>query len=76
MAMLTRPRRRPLIDENALRLATEAVEDPEIHRPLGELGMVRHAVAGRNGVAHVEVALTTLACPMRDRLRADIASRS
>lgn len=74
MAMLTRPRRRPLIDENALRLATEAVEDPEIHRPLGELGMVRHAVAGRNGVAHVEVALTTLACPMRDRLRADIAA--
>jgi ATP-binding protein involved in chromosome partitioning len=73
MAILTRHRRTP-VDENELRLAAEAVEDPEIHRPLGDLGMIRHATAGRNGVAHVEVALTTIACPLRERMRADIAA--
>lgn len=74
MVMMTRPRRRPLVDENALRRAVEAVEDPEIHRPLGELGMVRQVGARRDGVAHIEVALTTPSCPMRDRLRAEIAA--
>jgi ATP-binding protein involved in chromosome partitioning len=74
MAMMTRHRRRTLVDDNELRLAAEAVEDPEIHRPLGDLGMIRHAAAGRDGVAHVEVALTTLACPMRERMRADMSA--
>lgn len=74
MVMMTRPRRRPLVDENALRRAVEAVEDPEIDRPLGELGMVRQVGARRDGVAHIEVALTTPSCPMRDRLRAEIAA--
>jgi ATP-binding protein involved in chromosome partitioning len=72
--MTSRYRRRAVVDENELRLAAEAVEDPEIHRPLGDLGMVRHAVAGRDGVAHVEIALTTLACPLRERMRADVAA--
>jgi ATP-binding protein involved in chromosome partitioning len=72
--MITRRRRRALVDQNELRLAAEAVEDPEIHRPLGDLGMVRHAVAGQDGVARVQVALTTPACPMRERLRADITA--
>ncbi|MCV7028284.1 Mrp/NBP35 family ATP-binding protein [Mycobacterium sherrisii] len=74
MVMMARPRRRPLVDENALRRAAEAVEDPEIHRALGELGMVRQVAAGRDGVAHIEVALTTPTCPMRDRLRAEVAA--
>lgn len=74
MVMMTRPRRRPLVDENALRRAVGAVEDPEIHRPLGELGMVRQVGARRDGVAHIEVALTTPSCPMRDCLRAEIAA--
>lgn len=74
MVMMTRPRRRPLVDENALRRAVEAVEDPEIHRSLGELGMVRQVGARRDGVAHIEVALTTPSCPMRDRMRAEIAA--
>lgn len=74
MVMMTRPRRRPLVDEDALRRAAEAVEDPEIHRPLGELGMVRKVVARRDGVAHIEIALTTPSCPMRDQLRAELAA--
>jgi ATP-binding protein involved in chromosome partitioning len=59
-------------DDAALLRAVEAVEDPEIHRSLGDLGMIRSAVAGKNGQARIEVALTTPACPLRERLRTDI----
>lgn len=68
--MLTRLRTSG-IDEAALWDAVAAVEDPEIHRSLGELGMLRQARAGRGGQVHIEVALTTPACPLRERLRDD-----
>lgn len=73
MSMLTRIRASG-VDEEALRRAVASVEDPEIHRGLGELGMVRETRVSRGGQVHVEVALTTPACPLRDRLRADITA--
>jgi ATP-binding protein involved in chromosome partitioning len=67
--MLTR---RP-VDEERLSAAVGAVQDPEIHQSLADLGMLRR-VSTRRGVAHVEVALTTATCPMRERLHADITA--
>ena len=73
MSMLTRIKASD-VDEQALWDAVAAVEDPEIHRSLGELGMLREARASRGGKVSVEVALTTPACPMRERLRSDITA--
>jgi len=73
MSMLTRIKASD-VDEQALWDAVAAVEDPEIHRGLGELGMLREARASRGGKVSVEVALTTPACPMRERLRSDITA--
>ncbi|GAA5103611.1 Mrp/NBP35 family ATP-binding protein [Haloechinothrix salitolerans] len=71
--MLTRLRTTG-VDETALWEAVAAVEDPEIHRSLGDLGMLREAKAGRGGRVHVEVALTTSGCPLRERLREDVTA--
>jgi len=49
------------------------VSDPELHRPLPELGMVK-SVAFEAGVAHIEILLTISGCPMRDRLQSDISA--
>lgn len=64
----------PQVDERALRAAVGAVEDPEIHRSLAELGMVRDLTTGRDGQVSIEVALTTSGCPLTERLRADITA--
>ncbi|NIJ12449.1 ATP-binding protein involved in chromosome partitioning [Saccharomonospora amisosensis] len=72
--MLTRNRSRVAVDEAAVRAAVAAVPDPEIHRGIGELEMLRSVTVGRGGTVHVEIALTTPACPLRDRLTADVTS--
>lgn len=46
--------------------------DPELRRPLGELGMVRGAALGSDGAAHVELALTIVGCPAADRIERDV----
>src|ERR1019366_7990681 len=47
------------------------VQDPELHRPLPDLGMVE-SVRFDNGVATLTIKLTISGCPMRDRLHSDI----
>jgi ATP-binding protein involved in chromosome partitioning len=53
--------------------ALATVEDPDIHRPITELGMVRSidVAAGRVTVA---VLLTVPGCPLKDRIRADVTN--
>jgi ATP-binding protein involved in chromosome partitioning len=58
--------------EVAAALAT--VNDPEIRRPITELGMVRAAVVGADGVVRVELLLTVAGCPLKDKLRSDITA--
>ena len=53
--------------------ALGTVSDPELHRPLPELGMVK-SVEFEAGVAHIEILLTISGCPMRDRLQTDISA--
>ncbi|SDY05428.1 ATP-binding protein involved in chromosome partitioning [Micromonospora pattaloongensis] len=58
--------------EDALQAALATVDDPEIRRPITELGMVRSAEIGADGVVRVELLLTVAGCPLKDKLRADI----
>lgn len=51
--------------------ALATVQDPELHRALPELGMVR-SVKINGDVAELEILLTISGCPMRDRLTRDI----
>ena len=68
----------PLLD--AVRTALRAVIDPEIRRPIVDLGMVRsvevHPGAAPDGGARavVGVDLTTPACPMRSTLVRDVTA--
>ncbi|MBK6763102.1 MAG: Mrp/NBP35 family ATP-binding protein [Micrococcales bacterium] len=62
----------------AITIALATVEDPEIRRPITDLGMVKSVTLDDAGVAHVEVYLTIAACPMQntiaDRVRAAVAA--
>jgi ATP-binding protein involved in chromosome partitioning len=59
-----------LVDDVRAALAT--VKDPEIHRPITELGMVKDVQAGPAGDVRVEVYLTVAGCPLRDRITRDV----
>ena len=52
--------------------ALRPVEDPELHRSIVDLGMVRRAEVGANGVASVLVALTVAGCPLRNEIQARV----
>ena len=53
--------------------ALATVSDPELHRPLPDLGMVE-SVSITGSVAEVKILLTISGCPMQDRLKADITA--
>jgi len=53
--------------------ALSTVSDPELHRPITELGMVED-VSFTDGVARLLILLTISGCPMRDRLQQDISN--
>jgi ATP-binding protein involved in chromosome partitioning len=56
----------------AVTAALATVQDPEIHRPITELGMVAEVVVGADGVVLVKILLTTAGCPLRDRITTDV----
>jgi ATP-binding protein involved in chromosome partitioning len=60
--------------EDAIQAALATVNDPEIRRPITDLGMVRSATVGADGVVRVELLLTVAGCPMRDTLNRDITA--
>lgn len=51
--------------------ALGSVQDPEIRRPITELGMVKDVVVD-GGAVHVEVYLTVAGCPMREEITARV----
>lgn len=51
--------------------ALAGVRDPEIMRPITELGMVRNVEVTADGVATVSISLTIAGCPAARRIEAD-----
>ncbi len=56
-------------DLERVRATAAAVLDPEIGRPLGELGMVGETSAERGGRVRLQLRLTTESCPLAGELR-------
>ncbi|HWG93435.1 MAG TPA: P-loop NTPase [Mycobacteriales bacterium] len=56
------------VTSEQLTAALATVHDPEIRRPITELGMVKSAEVDADGVARVGVYLTVSGCPMRDEI--------
>ena len=56
----------PTQDQLTAALAT--VEDPEIRRPITEIGMVKSAEVDADGTARVGIYLTVSGCPMKQTL--------
>ena len=65
------------VDEAAVRKALDSVDDPEIRKPITDLGMVESVEPGAGGdpgrVA-VRILLTVAGCPMRDKLTKDVTA--
>jgi ATP-binding protein involved in chromosome partitioning len=59
----------------AVRAALAKVIDPELRRPITELGMVKDVSIGSDRGVHVEIYLTTSACPKKTEI-ADRVSRA
>jgi ATP-binding protein involved in chromosome partitioning len=58
----------------AIQAALATVDDPEIRRPITELGMVRSAEFDDSGAVRVELLLTVAGCPLKDKLHNDITT--
>jgi ATP-binding protein involved in chromosome partitioning len=54
--------------------ALDGVYDPEIKRPITELGMVKNVDIAAGGAVLVEVYLTVAACPLRDTIIRDVTA--
>jgi len=57
-----------------VRTALSTVKDPEIRRPITDLGMVGDLSVSSNGVVELTVLLTIAACPLRDTLTKDVTA--
>jgi ATP-binding protein involved in chromosome partitioning len=70
-APTTEDHRMPLTIE-AVTVALATVQDPEIHKPITELGMVKNVDIAADGRVLVEVYLTVSGCPLRDKITRDV----
>jgi ATP-binding protein involved in chromosome partitioning len=50
------------------------VHDPEIRRPITELGMVKNVTVSADGAVKVEVWLTVSGCPLRDTITREVTA--
>src|ERR1700750_609295 len=62
----------PLLERINAALAT--VNDPEIRRPITDLGMVDDVTVGDDGNIGVTVLLTVSGCPMKETLTRDVTA--
>jgi ATP-binding protein involved in chromosome partitioning len=54
--------------------ALAGVNDPEIHRPITDLGMVKNIEISPDGTVRVDVYLTVAGCPLRDTITRDVTT--
>ena len=64
----------PQVTQDALRAALDTVLDPEIRKPITELGMVESATCDDQGRVSVTVLFTVAACPLKDTLTRDVTN--
>jgi ATP-binding protein involved in chromosome partitioning len=62
----------PLPTLDQVHEALARVDDPEIRKPITELGMVRDVVVGADGRVTVAVDLTTQGCPLKETITRDV----
>jgi len=62
----------PLLEP--IQAALTTVNDPEIRRPITELGMVSNVDIGADGLVGVTILLTVSGCPMKDTLTRDVTA--
>src|SRR6266851_5438367 len=62
----------PTIDQ--VTKALSGVNDPEIHCPITELGMVKNVEVAADGTVRVDVWLTVSGCPLRDTITREVTA--
>jgi len=62
-----------VVSKDEILKALEVVIDPELHRSIVELGMVRSIEPSANGVVDVTVSLTTPGCPIKGHFQTAVA---
>ena len=58
----------------SIRAALHTVDDPEIHRPITDLGMVDQISVDDDQVAHITILLTVSGCPLKGTLEKDVTA--
>ncbi|MFG2735217.1 Mrp/NBP35 family ATP-binding protein [Streptomyces harbinensis] len=64
----------PQPTDSAVRAALATVNDPEIHRPITDLGMVKSVEIAPDGSVAVGIYLTVQGCPMRDTIHSEVTA--
>ncbi len=58
----------PVLSESAVRSALARVQDPEIRKPITDLGMVKSVDIAADDSVDIAIYLTTAGCPMRTEI--------
>jgi ATP-binding protein involved in chromosome partitioning len=74
MSLLSRRPPAVEIDAAEVRRALAEVEDPELHIPLEQAGMLGDVDVDRAGKVAVSIRLTTSSCPMKETLAGDVTA--
>ncbi len=60
--------------EDQVTTALASVQDPEIHRPITELGMVKSVEIATDGSVQVGIFLTVAGCPLKETITRDVTN--
>ncbi|WP_093374793.1 Mrp/NBP35 family ATP-binding protein [Flavimobilis marinus] len=63
-----------MLSPDDVRSALDQVIDPEIRRPITELGMVREVEVADGGAVTVHIDLTTAGCPLKSTIERDVTA--
>jgi len=63
-----------MLTKDAVTAALATVQDPEIHKPITDLGMVKSIEIVDGGVVRVGIFLTVSGCPLRDKITRDVTA--
>ncbi|HEX5901986.1 MAG TPA: Mrp/NBP35 family ATP-binding protein [Actinomycetota bacterium] len=63
-----------MVTEDQVRQALRGVMDPEIGRPIEDLGMLRGIQIEEGGLVRVHVLITIEGCPLKDRITSDVTA--